>query len=108
MADTLTELEQLVLLAVLHIGEDAYGGAVQDLLAARADRQVTLGSLYNTLGRLEERGLAESELGDPTPVRGGKAKRLYRVTEEGREALADARAVWERMWAGLPAAGESG
>lgn len=105
MPDPLSELEQLVLLAVLRIGEDAYGGAVAELLEARAGRTVTLGTLYNTLVRLEEHGLVESEMGDPTPVRGGKAKRLYRVTAEGREALHETRAVFERMWDGLTATG---
>lgn len=103
MPASLSDLEHLVLLAVLQVGDDAYGTAIADLLAERANRRVTVGTLYNTLVRLEEEGLAESEMGDPTPVRGGKAKRLYRVTEKGREALSEARAVMERMWEGLPA-----
>lgn len=108
MPDPLTELEQLVLLAVLRIEGDAYGGAVAELLAERAGRTVTLGTLYNTLVRLEEHGLVESEMGDPTPVRGGKAKRLYGVTREGREALHRTRAVFDRMWEGLTPTGEAG
>lgn len=108
MPDPLSELEQLVLLAVLRIDDDAYGGSVAELLEERAGRTVTLGTLYNTLGRLEEHGLVESEMGSPTPVRGGKAKRLYRVTEEGREALQHTRAVFERMWEGLAPTGGTG
>lgn len=102
MPASLSDLEHLVLLGVLQVGDDAYGAAIADLLAERADRRVSVGTLYNTLVRLEEEGLVASELGDPTPVRGGKAKRLYRVTEEGMEALAEARAVMERMWEGVP------
>jgi DNA-binding PadR family transcriptional regulator len=108
MPDTLTDFEQLVLLAVLQAGQDAYGAALQDVIAERAGRSVTLGSLYNALVRLEERGLASSGRGEPSPVRGGKAKRLFRVTPEGREALAEARRAYERMWEGLPTAAEGG
>lgn len=107
MSDPLTDLEQLALLAVLQAGEDAYGAALQDVIAERAGRSVTLGSLYNALVRLEERGLARSAMGDPSPVRGGKAKRLFRVTPEGVEALADARRALERMWAGVLPRGEA-
>ena len=104
MPASLSELEHLVLLAVLQVEDDAYGAAIADVLAERANRRVTVGTLYNTLVRLEERGLTGSKMGDPTPVRGGKGKRLYRVTEAGHEALTEARAVMERMWEGLPAA----
>lgn len=103
MPASLSDLEYLALLALLQVGEDPYGAAIADCLAERAGRDVSIGTLYNTLVRLEERGLVESEMGDPTPVRGGKAKRLFRVTEAGYETLAEARAVMERMWEGLPA-----
>lgn len=98
----LTDLEQLILLALLHAGPDAHGAQVQEVLEERAGRSVTIGSLYNTLMRMEEQGLVQSELGEPTPERGGKAKRLFQVTSEGRAALAEARRVYERMWTGLP------
>jgi DNA-binding PadR family transcriptional regulator len=103
----LTDLEQLVMLALLRVGAHAHGAAVQEVLAERAGRVVTLGSLYNTLTRMEERGLVQSALGDPTPERGGKAKRLYHVTTRGHAALAETRRVYERMWTGLPEAPSS-
>lgn len=98
----LTDLEQLILLALLHAGPDAHGAAVQEVLAERAGRSVTIGSLYNTLMRMEERGLVESALGQPTPKHGGKARRLYAVAPRERAALTEARRVYERMWMGLP------
>lgn len=100
MADLLTDLEFLVLLAVLRAGDDAYGAAIQEQLLEGAGRTVALGSLYNTLMRMEERGEVASALGDPSPTRGGKAKRLYAVTPEGVEALRRTREAMDRMWDG--------
>jgi PadR family transcriptional regulator PadR len=107
MSDQLTDLEQLVLLAILRVGPRAYGAPVQDVLESRAERPVSLGTIYNTLLRLEERGFVRSGLGEPTPTRGGKAKRLYDVTPAGREALVRSRDIMDRMWEGLPAPGVS-
>jgi PadR family transcriptional regulator PadR len=101
MTQHLTDLEQLLLLATLRVGEGAYAAALLDDLAGTADRSVSLGTIYVTMVRLEERGLVTSELGEPTSQRGGKAKRLYRVTAEGRDALERTRRVLERMWEGV-------
>lgn len=101
-AQRLTDLEQLLLLSVLHAGEEAHAGAVRTVLEERGERPSSLGSIYVTMTRLEERDLVQSTMGDPTPERGGKAKRLYRVTAEGMEALRASRRVIERMWEGLP------
>ncbi len=101
MPQHLTDLEQLLLLATLRVGQGAYAAALLDDLVETADRSVSLGTIYVTMVRLEERGLVGSELGEPTSQRGGKAKRLYRVTEEGREALERTRAMLERMWLGV-------
>jgi DNA-binding PadR family transcriptional regulator len=98
----LTDLEQLMLLAVLRLGDDAYGSAIQTDLEDVAHRSVSLGSIHVTLARLEERGLARSEMGEPLAVRGGKARRIYAVTSEGRAALEAAREALGRMWAGVP------
>lgn len=98
MAETLTYLEQLLLLAVLQVGEGAYGASIQERLGEGAGRTLTLGTVYNTLLRLEERGLAASQMGEPTPTRGGKAKRIYSVTSEGLDALREERAIYEQMW----------
>jgi PadR family transcriptional regulator PadR len=97
----LTDLEQLLLLAVLQAGDDAHAGAVQAVLDERGERKASLGSLYVTLTRLEERGLVRSIKGEPTAERGGKAKRLYEVTREGLVALHHSRRVLDRMWEGV-------
>lgn len=93
-----SDLEQLVLLAILQVTEGAHGAAVQERLERGAGRELRIGTIYNTLLRLEERGLVTSRMGDPTPVRGGKARRLYSVTAEGLEALRVTRAIYDRMW----------
>jgi DNA-binding PadR family transcriptional regulator len=100
----LTDLEQLLLLSVLRLGQDAYGLAIQSDLEEVTGRSVSLGSIHMTMGRLEERGMARSEKGEPLRVRGGKARRMYEVTESGRSALEASRRTLERMWAGVPGA----
>lgn len=95
----LREFEELVLLSVLVAGPDAYGVALQEILAAEAGREVSLGAIYTALERLSRKGLVASELGDPTPVRGGRRKRHYELTREGLEHLREARRIRERMWA---------
>lgn len=84
----LGEFEVVVLAAVLRLGRDAYGSAIYRAVKA-AGRAVSIGAVYTTLYRLEERGLVTSEEGDPTPVRGGRAKRYYAIDAAGREALAE-------------------
>lgn len=96
-----TDFEQQVLLAVWHLGEEAYGVTVQDELAARTGKSVTVGAIYVTLVRLEKKGWLASALSDPTPVRGGKSKRFFRITDEGIAAVREARAVMDRLWEGL-------
>jgi DNA-binding PadR family transcriptional regulator len=103
MPPTLGELEQLVLLALLHLGESAYGITVHDEIAERAAQDVPLGSIYNALSRLEAKGLISTRMGDPTPERGGRRKRHYRVLASGRRALARSLAGIRRMTAGLQA-----
>lgn len=101
----LTDLEQLLLLSVVQAGADAHAGAIRDVLADRCERDASLGSIYVTMTRLEERGMVESVMGEPTAQRGGKAKRLYQVTQEGLLALHHSRLVLDRMWEGVPAPG---
>ena len=83
----LGEFEQVVLLAILRVGDDAYGVPVCDEIRSATGREVTLGALYKTLARLEEKRLVRSRIGDPTPQRGGRRKRHYVVTAAGRRAL---------------------
>jgi PadR family transcriptional regulator PadR len=101
MPASLGELEQLVLLALLHLGDTAYGVTVRDEIAARAGQEVSLGAIYNALSRLEAKGLISAWMGDPTPERGGRRKRHYRVLPQGRRALARSLAAIRRLAAGL-------
>ena len=98
----LTDLEQLLLLSVAQAGDGAHAATVREILEERGERPASLGSIYVTMTRLEERGMVTSSMGEPTARRGGKAKRFYRVTSEGLRALHHSRRVLERMWAGLP------
>ena len=99
--DSVGEFERLVLLAVLRLGEEAYGAAIIRELEERAGRTASAGAAYVALRRLEEKGMVDSELGEPTPTRGGRPKRFYDVTPGGVAALREARAEWEAMTEGL-------
>jgi DNA-binding PadR family transcriptional regulator len=97
----LGDLEELVLLAVLRLGEEADGNSVREALSDDAGRKVSVSTVYVTLMRLEEKGYARSWKGEPSGARGGKARRFYEVSPEGREALEQVRATRERMWRGV-------
>ncbi len=97
--ERLGEFEELVLLCVRQLGDEAHGAGVQTLLAEAAGREVTLGAIYAALDRAQRKGLAESWKGDPSPRRGGKARRHYAVTAEGEAALRESRSVRDRLWA---------
>ncbi len=97
--DSLGQFEQLVLTAILTLREDAYGvtihSKVQELARPRA---VSLGAVYVTLDRLEDKGLVTSWLSDPTPERGGRAKRCYRLEALGERALQESAVTAKRIW----------
>ena len=97
----LGEFEQLVILALLRLGDEAYGMTVRRELEDTAKRTATLGSVYGTLDRLEEKGLVSSWRADPEPVRGGHPRRYFQVTAEGELALRRAQRMMERMWDGV-------
>ena len=97
----LGEFEQLILLAILRLGADAYGVTIRGELSDRAGRAITPGALYTALERLEAKGLITSRMGDPTPQRGGRAKRYVTVTAAGRRALTRALRAYERLLDGL-------
>jgi PadR family transcriptional regulator PadR len=98
----LGEFELMILLAVIHLGEEAYGVPISRELEAQRGRDVSVGSVYAALERLEGKGLVASTLGDPTPERGGKAKRYFRVTREGLRQVHETRRVLSKMWRTLP------
>src|SRR5580698_9110667 len=98
---SLGELEQVVLLAILRAGDNAYGVTIRAEIAACTDREPAPGALYTTLDRLEEKGMVVSRMGDPTPQRGGRAKRYFAVTASGMEAVARAQRSYQRLLKGL-------
>lgn len=98
----LGSLEQLVLLAVLRLGEGAYALAVRDAIAERTGSDPSRGAVSVTLDRLDRKGLLSSSLGEPTAARGGKAKRFYRLTAPGRVALQATLQGTQAMLQGLP------
>src|ERR1700712_5320772 len=97
----LGELEQVVLLAVLRVGTDAYGVPVHDEIQTRGGRDLTLGTIYKTLSRLEEKGFVVSHIGEPTTERGGRRTRCFVVTASGKRTLAATFKSLSRMAAGL-------
>ena len=97
----LGELEQLVLLGVLRVGKDAYGVPVHDEIQHRAGRDLTLGTIYKTLTRLEDNGLVGSQVGAPPAERGGRRTRCYVVTPAGKRSLQASLKVLQRMSSGL-------
>jgi DNA-binding PadR family transcriptional regulator len=97
----LGEFEQVVLMAVLRAGDDAYGVTIRDAILECAGREVGLAAVYKTLNRLEEKGLVTAQLGEPTPERGGRRKRYYAVTAAGRRSLRQSIDVLRRMARGL-------
>lgn len=97
----LGEFEQLILLAILRLRDDAYGVTIRAELADRAKRDVAPGAMYTALERLETKGLITSRMSDPTPQRGGRAKRHVTVTAAGVKALTRAVRAYERLLDGL-------
>ncbi len=98
---TLGEFEQLVLLAILHLRGEVYGVPIVEEIERRTDRTVARAAVYVTLRRLEKKGLLSSWMGEPTPERGGKARRCVRIEPEGLELVRESRHVMDRMWSGL-------
>src|SRR5258708_18680567 len=98
----LGEFELMLLLAIIQLGDDAYGVPISRELEKHRGRDVSVGSVYAALERLEAKGLVESSLGDPTPERGGKAKRFFRVTREGLRLVQETRRVLTGLWKALP------
>jgi DNA-binding PadR family transcriptional regulator len=88
MSGAIGDFEQRILFALIRLGSDAYGVTIRREIEARTGRPVSPGALYTALSRMEKRGLVASRLGDPTPERGGKRKRLYNLQPAGERALA--------------------
>lgn len=100
--DSLGQFEQLVLTAILARRDDAYGVSIHSKVRELAHpKAISLGAVYVTLDRLEDKGLISSWLSDPTPERGGRAKRCYRLEALGERALAESAVTAKRMWDGI-------
>jgi DNA-binding PadR family transcriptional regulator len=97
----LGEFEQIVLLAILRMGDDAYGVTIGAEIRQQTARAPAAGALYTTLDRLEEKGLVSSAMGDPTPQRGGRAKRFFKVTSTGMQALTQGLRSYQNLTRGL-------
>ena len=101
MRTHLGEFEQLLLMALAQLGPDASGLDVQDLIEQRTGRAISPGAIYTAMQRLERRGFVSAGFGEPTPTRGGKRRRLYRLRAAGARALAQSQSALAQMGRGL-------
>ena len=92
------EFEELVLLTVASLGEDAYGVAIKEEIEKRSDRSISIGALHSTITRLEEKNYLKSWLGEPTQERGGRRKRYFEVTQQGKVALHEIKQLRDDLW----------
>jgi DNA-binding PadR family transcriptional regulator len=98
----LTDFELIILLAVLRVGENAYGVSIANEIEQTGGRTVLLAAIYTALDRLEDNGLVTSSYGDPTPERGGRAKRFFKVTSKGLKSVKDTQRSFVSLWSGIP------
>lgn len=98
----LGEFQEIVLLTILVLGENAYGVTIQDEIGDRTGRKVSRGALHTALTRLDEKGFISSEYGGATAARGGRRKRFYQVTNLGRSALEEAKSLRDELWSEVP------
>ena len=100
--ELLTDFELMILLAALRAGDEAYGVVIAREIEETGGRAVLLPAVYTALDRLERNGLVASTVGDPTPSRGGRAKRFFRVTPRGLKAVKDTRRALVALWSDVP------
>lgn len=101
-ARLLTDFELLILLAIMRLEDEAYGVPIGRAIELATNRPVTRASVYTALDRLQRMGLVTSSMGDPTPERGGRAKRFFDVTGAGLQAVKETQRAFAVMWKGLP------
>lgn len=101
--DSIGKFEQIVLLAVLRLGDDACGVPIRQEIEKRTGRSLTVGALYRTFDRLEDKGYLTSWFSDPTAARGGRSRRYFKIAPPGVRALRDSRDALTAMWEGLEA-----
>jgi DNA-binding PadR family transcriptional regulator len=98
----LTDFELIILLAILRVGDNAYGVSIASEIEKTGGRQVLLAAIYTALDRLEDNGLVTSTYGDPTPERGGRAKRFFKVMPKGLKAVKETQRSFVSLWTGIP------
>lgn len=98
----LSDFELIAMLAVLRLGDSAYGVPIAREIEEQTKREVKLGSIYATLERLEEKGFVTSQLGEPTRERGGRAKRYFQVTRQGMRQVRETQQTLIRLWRSVP------
>jgi len=97
----LAEFELYLMLAVTRLGDEAYGVTIRQEIEKRTGRPVSIGAVYATLGRLDDKGLVTFRESDPLPVQGGRSRKYFRLTNEGKKSLAHSARMLERMMEGL-------
>ncbi len=107
-SDSLGEFEQIALLALIRLRADAYGARIRAEIAERTGRDVSVGAVYTTLERMEQKGFVSSARGAPTPERGGRAKRFDKIEAPRERVLQRSRETMDRMWEGLVPAASAG
>ena len=98
----LTDFELMILLATLRVGDRAYGVPIANEIGRTGGRQVVVAAVYAALDRLERNGLVSSTIGEPTPERGGRAKRFFQVTPQGVRAIKETQRALVALWKGIP------
>jgi PadR family transcriptional regulator PadR len=98
----LSDFELIVMLVLMRLGDNAYGVPVAREIESQTKREVKLGSIYAALERLGEKGFVVSELGEPTPERGGRAKRYFSVTKQGIRRVRETQRTFIKLWRGVP------
>jgi DNA-binding PadR family transcriptional regulator len=98
----ISNFELMVILALIRLGDDAYGVPISLEIEEHSGHNVAIGSVYAALERLEGRGLVVARVGEPTPERGGRAKRYFRVTTKGLKEVRDTQRTLVKLWKGLP------
>jgi DNA-binding PadR family transcriptional regulator len=99
---TLSNFELMVMLAIIRIGGDSYGVSISNEIEETTGSEVMLGSVYDALARLEQKGLISSIIGESTPERGGRAKRHFCATPKGIRVVRDTQQSLVKLWKGLP------
>ena len=100
-SNSLGEFEHIVLLTLVRLGDDAYGMSVRSTIHDLINRDISIGAIYTTLERLQNKGYVKSRMGEATARRGGRAKKYFSVTGKGRAALRDTRSTLEALWQGI-------